>query len=340
VIEFKNVNVSFKNGDKEFSAVKDASLKIEKGEIFGIVGSSGAGKSTLLRTINLLQPVTSGDVLVNGESIVGYKSEKLRNLRRNTGMIFQHFNLADNKTVYQNIAFVLKAAGKSKADTDKRVKELLELVNLTEKSDSYPSRLSGGQKQRVAIARALANNAEILLCDEATSALDLETTASILTLLKELNQRLGITIVIITHELDVVKSICSRVAVMNSGEIVETGGVYDIFTKSENEFTKQLISHTLKFDLPDEVLANIKGTVVKITYHGDNANNPILSYAANTCGVGFNILLGKIEYINKVPLGILYVNIFGEAESIKSALQYLASHTESTEVIYDENKSF
>lgn len=337
MIEFKNVNVSFKNGDKEFSAVKDASLKIEKGEIFGIVGSSGAGKSTLLRTINLLQPITRGDVLVNGESIIGFKGEKLRNLRRNTGMIFQHFNLADSKTVYQNIAFVLKAAGKSKAETDKRVKELLELVNLTEKSDSYPSRLSGGQKQRVAIARALANNAEILLCDEATSALDLETTASILALLKELNQSLGITIVIITHELDVVKSICSRVAVMNSGEIVETGGVYDIFTKSENEFTKQLISHTLKFDLPDEVLANIKGTVVKITYHGDNANNPILSYAANTCGVGFNILLGKIEYINKVPLGILYVNIFGEAESIKSALQYLASHTESTEVIYGEN---
>lgn len=201
MIEFRNVDVRFKNGGKEFDAVKNATLKIEKGEIFGIVGSSGAGKSTLLRTINLLQTVTAGEVLVNGENIVNFKGEKLRNLRRNTGMIFQHFNLADSKTVYQNIAFVLKAAGKSRAETDKRVKELLELVNLTDKSDSYPARLSGGQKQRVAIARALANNAEILLCDEATSALDLETTASILTLLKELNQRLGITIVIITHEI-------------------------------------------------------------------------------------------------------------------------------------------
>lgn len=337
MIEFINVDVSFTNSGKEFSAVKNASLKIEKGEIFGIVGSSGAGKSTLLRTINLLQPVTNGDVLVNGESIIGFKGEKLRNLRRNTGMIFQHFNLADSKTVYQNIAFVLKAAGKSKVETDKRVKELLELVNLTDKADSYPSRLSGGQKQRVAIARALANNAEILLCDEATSALDLETTASILTLLKELNQRLGITIVIITHELDVVKSICLHVAVMNSGEIVETGLVYDIFTKAHSPFTKQLISHTLKFDLPEEVVKNTSGIIVKLTYHGINANNPVLSYAANTCEVGFNILLGKIEYINKVPLGILYVNIIGEPTSINLAVQYLTDHTESVEVLYGEN---
>ena len=337
MIEFKNVNVRFKNNGKKFHAVKNASLKIEKGEIFGIVGSSGAGKSTLLRAINLLQQPTDGDVLVNGESIINYKGEKLRNLRRNTGMIFQHFNLIDSKTVYKNIAFVLKAAGKSKEETDKRVKELLELVNLTDKTNSYPSRLSGGQKQRVAIARALANNAEVLLCDEATSALDLETTSSILALLKEINQRLGITIVIITHELDVVKSICSRVAVMNNGEIVETGEVYKIFTKASNEYTKQLISHTLKFDLPKEIIENIKGTIIKLTYHGDNANNPILSYAANTFGIGFNILLGKIEYINKEPLGILYVNLIGEPEIIPLALAYLAENTESLEVLYNEN---
>lgn len=337
MVEFKNVDVSFKNNGKKFNAVKNASLKIEKGEIFGIVGSSGAGKSTLLRTINLLQPVRSGDVLVKGESIISYKGEKLRNLRRNIGMIFQHFNLAESKTVYQNIAFVLKAAGKSKKEADKRVKELLELVNLTDKANEYPSKLSGGQKQRVAIARALANNAEILLCDEATSALDLETTASILALLKELNERLGITIIIITHELDVVKSICSRVAVMNNGEIVETGEVYKIFTKAENDFTKQLIRHTLKFDLPEEILNNINGTLIKLTYHGSNANNPILSYAANTYGIGFNILLGKIEYINKEPLGVLYVNLIGEPEVVRLAMNYLAENTENLEVVYDEN---
>lgn len=332
MIEFKNVSVRFSNGGKEFDAVKDASLKIEKGEIFGIVGSSGAGKSTLLRTINLLQPVTSGEVLVNGENVVPLKGEALRNLRRNTGMIFQHFNLADNKTVYQNIAFVLRAAGKSREETDRRVKELLALVNLSDKADSYPSRLSGGQKQRVAIARALANNAEVLLCDEATSALDLETTASILKLLKELNRTLGITVVIITHELDVVKSICSRMAVMNNGEIVETGAVYDIFTKSKNPFTNQLISHTAKFDLPEEI-RDAAGTIVKLTYHGNNANNPVLSCAANTYGVGFNILLGKIEYIGSEPLGILYVNIFGEPEIVENAIAYLAENTESLEVL-------
>ncbi len=339
MIEFKNVDVSFTNGGKEFSAVKKASLIIEKGDIFGIVGSSGAGKSTLLRTINLLQQISSGDLLINGESVIGYKGEKLRNLRRNIGMIFQHFNLAENKTVYQNIAFVLRAAGKSKEETGIRVKELLEMVNLTEKADSYPSRLSGGQKQRVAIARALANNAEILLCDEATSALDLETTASILELLKKLNQRLGITIVVITHEMDIVKSICSHVAVMNQGEIVEIGNVYEIFTKAQNAFTKQLISHTLKFHLPEEIINNIKGTVIKITYQGNNANNPILSYAANSCGIGFNILLGKIEYINNTPLGILYVNLLGEQQYVDMAIQYLKDNTESVEVILSENKS-
>lgn len=335
MIEFKNVNVSFKNNHNEFVAVKNASLKIKKGEVFGIVGSSGAGKSTLLRTVNLLQPLTSGDVLINDESIINYKGEKLRSLRRNTGMIFQHFNLADSKTVYENIAFVLKAAGKSKEVTDKRVKELLQLVNLTEKIYSYPSRLSGGQKQRVAIARALANNAEILLCDEATSALDVESTASILSLLKEINQRLGITIIMITHELDVVKSICNRIAVMNNGEIVETGAVYDVFTKAENDYTKQLIGHTMKFELPEEIIEKLKGVVIKLTYHGDNANNPILSYAANTFGIGFNILLGKIEYINKEPLGILYVNLIGETEIIQLALTYLAENTENLEVIYN-----
>ena len=210
MIEFKHVSVSFKQRKQFFEAVNDANFKIEKGEIFGIAGSSGAGKSTLLRTINLLQTVSSGEILVDDENVTNYRSNQLRILRRNIGMIFQHFNLARNLTVYQNIAFVLKAAGKSKVETETRVNELLDLVNLSDKANSYPANLSGGEKQRVAIARALANDAKILLCDEPTSALDLETTSSILSLLKDLNKKFGITIVIITHELNVIKSICDK----------------------------------------------------------------------------------------------------------------------------------
>lgn len=334
MIEFRNVSVTFRQQKKTFTAVADASFRIEEGRIFGIVGSSGAGKSTLLRTINGLQPVSGGQVFVDGVSVERFKGEPLRALRRNIGMIFQHFNLAESKTVYENIAFVLRSAGKSREETDTRVRELLDVVRMTDKIDSYPSRLSGGQKQRVAIARALANDAKILLCDEPTSALDLETTASILALLKELNRTLGITIVIITHELDVVKAICDRVAVMHNSRVVEIGDVYDIFTNASDPYTKGLIGHTLKFDMPEEILARLKGPVVKLTYHGDNANNPILSTAANTFEIGFNILLGKIEYINGEPLGVLFVHLIGERESIDLAIAYLADRTVSTEVIY------
>lgn len=333
MIEFQNINVNFKRKEDSFAAVKDASFSINTGEIFGIVGSSGAGKSTLLRTINLLQTLTDGHVIINGINVEHYKGEQLRKLRRNIGMIFQHFNLADSKTVYQNIAFVLKSAGKSKAEIDDRVKELLGLVNLTDKIYEYPSSLSGGQKQRVAIARALANDAKILLCDEPTSALDLETTNSILKLLKELNHKMGITIVIITHELDVVKSICSRVAVMNQGRVVEIGKVYDIFTNAQDSYTQGLIDHTTRFDLPKIVIRDLKGPIIKLIYKGTNANNPILSYATATFGIGFNILLGKIEYIDETPLGILYVQLIGEEDIIKLAIEYLRENTAKLEVI-------
>ena len=333
MIEFKHVSVSFKLRKQFFEAVNDAHFKIEKGEIFGIAGSSGAGKSTLLRTINLLQTVSSGEILVDGENITNYRRNQLRILRRNIGMIFQHFNLARNLTVYQNIAFVLKAAGKSKVETETRVNELLDLVNLSEKSNSYPANLSGGEKQRVAIARALANDAKILLCDEPTSALDLETTSSILNLLKDLNKKFGITIVIITHELDVIKSICTRCAVMNKGSVIEIGDVYDIFTKPREDFTRQLLSHTNHFNLPEQIIDKMQGPIIRLTFKGDNANNPILYYAANTFQIGFNILLGKVEYINDLPLGILYVQLIGEADTIKLAIEFLAANTADLEVI-------
>lgn len=333
MIEFKNVDVEFKEKKKQFKAVDNVSFKINKGEIFGIVGSSGAGKSTLLRTVNQLQSVTGGEVLIEGTNIVNFKGEELRNLRKNIGMIFQHFNLASSKTVYKNIEFVLREAKKSKEESDKRIKELLKFVGLEEKANEYPQKLSGGQKQRVAIARALANDTKILLCDEPTSALDLETTASVLKLLKKINRELGITVVIITHELEVVKEICDRVAVMNNGGVVELGTVYDVFTNPQNEFTRQLINHTHKFEIPQKVIDNAKGSIVKLTYLDEKAQEALISKASTKYPAQFNILHGKIEYIGDRPVGILYVNVIGENNVINDAIKFLDEKTESLEVV-------
>ncbi len=348
MVEFRDVSVVLTNGKCKINAVRNVSFSIDKGDIFGIVGGSGAGKSTLIRTINLLQGVSRGSVIVNGEDITGYnasenakssyksralKGAQLRKLRGNIGMIFQHFNLAENKTVFQNIAFVLKAAGWNKAQIQNRVHELLEFVKLSDKADSYPSKLSGGQKQRVAIARALANNTSILLCDEPTSALDAETTSSVLELLKEVNNKFGVTIIIITHELDVVKSICNRTAVMSDGEVVETGDVYSVFTNPQHEFTRQLIAHTQNFEIPEEIKTVISGPVVKITYLGEKAAEAVLSQTASDYNVKYNILHGKIEYIGAKPLGILYVNIIGENENVKETIKALVERTHRTEVI-------
>lgn len=333
MIEFCNANVSFSQSKKLFTAVDDVSFSIAKGEVFGIAGSSGAGKSTLLRTINGLQALSNGKVLVDGTEVGSLKENELRSLRREIGMIFQHFNLAENKTVFDNIAFVLRAAGKSKLETEKRVNELLEFVGLKDKSNSYPSRLSGGQKQRVAIARALANNAKILLCDEPTSALDTETTASILSLLSKLNKELGITIVIITHQLDVIKEICTKTAFMEQGRVVEIGDTYTLFTEPKTEYVKQLISHTWQFKLPEKILCNVKGTIVRLLYHGERANEPVLSVATSKYGVNFNILMGNIEYIGGKPLGILYVSLEGEKDSVALLLAYLWQNVIELEVL-------
>ena len=333
MVEFKNVCVRFNQEKNKVDAVKNATFSVKKGEIFGIVGGSGAGKSTLLRTVNLLQKVDDGDILINGESIVPYKGKELRELRKNIGMIFQLFNLAENKTVYENIAFVLKTAGWKTEKIKIRVKELLDFVKLSDKADTYPSKLSGGQKQRVAIARALANNTDLLLCDEPTSALDTETTASVLELLKEANEKLGITIILITHELDVVKTICNRAAVMSDGEVVEIDDVYNIFTSPKNSFTKQLISHTQNFNLPELIVHSVTGSIVKITYQGEKATEPVLSSTALKHDVMYNILHGKIEYIDSKPLGILYVNIIGNTKNIESVIAELIDKTHKVEVI-------
>ncbi len=320
MIQFKDVSVRFDDGKVPLQAVKNVSFEIQDGDIFGIAGGSGAGKSTLLRTINQLQKTTSGSVVVNGREVNGLKHKELHLLRRDIGMIFQHFNLAESKTVYQNIAFSLEDAGWKKNDIKKRVDELLDFVKISDKKDVYPAKLSGGQKQRVAIARALANNTKILLCDEPTSALDAETTNSVLKLLREVNQKLGVTIVIITHELDVIKSICNKVAVMNNGQVVELGDVYEVFTNPTQEFTKELLSHGQNFKLPEEVVENVKGDIYKLTYKGDGATESILSEVTAANNVKFNILHGKIEYISSKPLGILFVNFEGSDENLKKVL--------------------
>ncbi|MDO5150457.1 MAG: ATP-binding cassette domain-containing protein [Oscillospiraceae bacterium] len=333
MIEFKNVSVSFKFRGQTVNAVDDVSFKIPEGSVFGIVGGSGAGKSTLLRTINGLQSVTGGSVIADGRNVAKLKGKELREFRKNIGMIFQHFNLAESRTVYGNIAFILESAGWKKNDIDRRVTELLEFVNLSDKRDAYPAKLSGGQKQRVAIARALANNTKILLCDEPTSALDAETTASVLELLKKVNSELNVTIVIITHELDVVKDICDRVAVMNHGKLEELGDVYQVFTKPDTAFTEQLIAHTYDFSIPENILSGLEGEVIKLTYLGKGATDSVLSDTAKEYDVRYNILHGKIEYIGEKPLGILYVNIIGTPESREKTIKVLEEKVEKLEVI-------
>lgn len=332
MIELRNVRVEFSRSGLSTAAVDDVSLAVRKGEVFGIIGSSGAGKSTLVRTINLLQKPTSGDVLIDGVSIVGQTGARLRETRRNIGMIFQHFNLWTAKTVYDNIAFPLKDAGWKKPEIDARVTELLEFVNMSEKRDAYPRTLSGGQKQRVAIARALAANSRILLCDEPTSALDLETTKSVLDLLKRVNKHFGVTIVVITHELDVVKELCDRVAVMDNGKVVEEGDTYQVFAHPQSSTLQGLVRHSQNFVLPDDVFKN-PGTVIKLTYAGENATEPVLFDAGALFGVRLSILHGKIEYIKEQPFGILYVRAEGDRSQIERTIAHLKKQVAQLEVL-------
>jgi len=329
IISLKDVSVSFPAyKGKNIDAVKNISLEIRKGEVFGIVGTSGAGKSTLLRTINLLQRPTHGQLFVNQNEITGLKGEALRKLRVNIGMIFQQFNLINSKTVYENIAFAMKAVGKKKEEIDKRVPEVLELVGLLNRSSSYPTKLSGGEKQRVGIARALANNPEILLCDEPTSALDLETTNAILELLKEINRKLGITTIIISHEMNVIKKICHRVAVMSQGDILELDDVFSIFTTPKHQFTQSLVNHTFDLSLPDRLLVSTpEKKTLKIVYSGESAEESIISDTIEKFGIKLNILHGKIEYISDKPYGILVVQLNGSAEKVQEAQNYLKDKT-------------
>ncbi len=323
MIEFDKVSVIFHTGSRPLHAVRDVSLRIKEGESFGIVGESGAGKSTLLRTINLLQRPTSGTVLVNGKDLTGLSPAELRVQRAGIGMIFQHFNLFMRKNVYENVAFPLRIAGIPKQEMETRVPELLRIVGLEDKAGAYPARLSGGQKQRVGIARALANRPSILLCDEPTSALDQDTTNSILDLLNQINRRLGITIVLISHEMSVIKKACRGMAVMKDGAVVETGGVYDVFAAPRHPCTRQLVASTVDLELPERVLAGTKAPLFLLTYRGREAENPVLSEATRELGAELNILHGRIEYIDGRPLGRLVVSVGPAGGDLPALIRYL-----------------
>lgn len=333
MIDIKNLTKTYFSKDREVKAVDNVSITIHDGEIFGIVGYSGAGKSSLLRCINLLERPTSGKITVDGVDLTKLDNKRLRQARLKIGMIFQHFNLVSQKTVAENIAFALKASKTPKDKIEKRVDELLDMVGLADKKDVYPGQLSGGQKQRVGIARALANNPKVLLCDEATSALDPTTTKSILNLLKKINKELNITIVIITHEMDVVKEICHRMAIMENGRIVEQGNVYDIFASPKEQLTKEFIQSVVSFDLPKATLRLVRGTLVKLLFRGEVAGEGVVSETLKKFQINGNFLHGSIEYIQERPLGIFIMELTGDQEEINKAIHYIEHRNAEVEVL-------
>lgn len=332
MIEINNVSKVYRAKKKEVIGVDNVNLTINDGEIFGIVGYSGAGKSTLLRCINLLEQPTDGEILVDGQNLMTLSGKELRQARLKIGMIFQHFHLIDQKTVGENIEFSLKAANVAKDKREARIKELLTMVGLSDKKDVFPGQLSGGQKQRVGIARALANEPTILLCDEATSALDPTTTTAILKLLKKINRELGITIVLITHEMEVVKEICDRMAIMQNGRVVEHGSVYDIFANPTNPLTQEFIGSVVSFDIPSEIMQTFNGTIVKVLFKGDTAGQGIISDMLQQFEVRGNFLHGTIEYIQERPLGIFIMELIGEGQDINRAITYMESRGVTVEV--------
>jgi D-methionine transport system ATP-binding protein len=343
MIELRNVNKIFHSEGMKVEAAKDVSLKIEDGEIFGIIGYSGAGKSTLVRCINLLERPTAGEIFLDDVELTSLNEAELRKARKNIGMIFQQFNLFSSRTVFQNIAYPLKRSGLSRAEKKKRVEELLKLVELESKSRVYPSQLSGGQKQRVAIARALASNPKILLCDEATSALDPQTTDAILKLLKQLNRQLGITIILITHEMQVIKEICDRVAVMENGRVVESGDVFSIFASPKEAITNDFINTTSNLSKIYQLIgekadiANINPgeCIVKFKYLVRSSSEALISTISRQFHINANIIFGNIELIDSEPLGGLVSILSGDANDIESALEYLKNKNVGVEVILD-----
>ena len=341
MIELEHISKTFTSGKSSVEAVKDVSLTINDGEIFGIIGFSGAGKSTLVRCINLLERPTSGKVTVNGLVMTELKQKELRKARQKMGMIFQHFNLMPSRTVFDNVAYPLRGSGMSKDEIAAKVRKLLALVEISDKEKAYPSQLSGGQKQRVAIARALANDPNILLCDEATSALDPQTTNAILELLKRLNEELHLTIVIITHEMAVIKQICSRVAVIDKGQLIEKGDVFDIFSNPQKQLTKDFIATTSNLYRAEDFAKDDNGLLpmtagdafVRLTFVKKGVFEPLIADASEKFNVKMNMILADIEIVDSAPIGGSVVIIHGSAENVQKAIEYLKSRNVKVEVL-------
>lgn len=341
MIEFKDVSKTFITENNIVHAVKDVTFKISEGEVFGVIGYSGAGKSTLVRTINLLERPTEGEVIIGGDNILEYSNKELRQRRKKIGMIFQQFNLMNSRTVFENVAFALKGQGIAKKEISSRVYELLELVGISDKVSAYPRQLSGGQKQRVAIARALANDPDILLCDEATSALDPQTTKTILNLLRTLNERLKITIVVITHEMAVVKDICDRVAVMEDGYVVELGEVANVFANPQKDITKEFINSTSNLSQIDLLLQNDSKLIqlkahqklLRIDFFGESTSEALISKISHDFNTEASIIFANVEVIKDEILGSLIVILSGTLENQDAAIHYLVDSSVKVEVI-------
>lgn len=347
MIKLDHITQTYKTPEgREFKALDDVSIEIRPGEIFGIIGRSGAGKSTLVRCINLLNRPSEGTVTVDGKNLTELSEDDLRESRRSIGMIFQHFNLLSSRTVYDNVALPLELVGTPKNVIREKVEPLLKLVGLTEHAHKYPSQLSGGQKQRVGIARALTNDPKVLLSDEATSALDPETTVATLALLKRINKELGLTIVMITHEMQVVKQICERVVVMNYGKIVEQGKVVDIFMSPQHETTKALIGNVMARDMPASILDRFRKArenhpnsdavyLLRLAFSGNEVTRPVISECSRRFNIDFNILRGTVDDVQGQTLGSLTVLIEAESSVFIEAVNFLRENGVVVEEIND-----
>ncbi len=347
MIELEQISKTFADAGREVHAVNNVSLTIRNGDVFGIIGFSGAGKSTLVRCINLLERPTEGSVRIDGKELTRMPAKELRQARKKIGMIFQHFNLMPSRTIFGNVAYPLKGSGLRKDQIAEKVRKLLDLVGIADKENAYPSQLSGGQKQRAAIARALANDPDILLCDEATSALDPQTTKAILKLLERLNRELGITLVVITHEMAVVKEICNRVAVMDHGRVVEEGEVFSVFASPKEELTRSFIKTTSNLQKIEELIAAKSPVValkpgeriVRLSYVERNASEPLISTMTKKYGVILNIIFADIEIVQNAPIGGTVGILSGPQDKMDEALEDLRSKNVGVEVILDAGDS-
>lgn len=343
MIQINNLSKIYSGGEQEVMALKDVNLTVNQGEIFGIIGLSGAGKSTLIRCINMLEEPTTGNILINGQDVTLMNNQELRQLRQKIGMIFQHFNLLSSRTVFDNVIFPLEIAGIPEKKARQKVGELLELVGLSDKARVYPEQLSGGQKQRVGIARALANEPFLLLSDEATSALDPQTTRSILKLLKDINRQLGLTILLITHDMNVIKDACDRVAVIDNSRIVEVGDVLSIFSNPGTPTSRSFINTIINKEIPEEILhrsvadnGSTASRLIRVSFIGTSAGEPLMSTMLQKYNVKANILYGNIDRVKDTPFGNLTLELIGTLDLINQAMDFLRESGLEIEVLEND----